>query len=98
VFRTALLPPSSRGLLGCDAMQCCGRIPTFRRSMLPPSSSFHYTNSHHTEEDAARFFETLVSYHLITRRHDPEDFDMNLRCHENLKSRVVVKLTVTHGH
>jgi len=29
---------SSRGLLGCDTMQCCGRIPTFQRSMLPPSS------------------------------------------------------------
>jgi hypothetical protein len=27
---------SSRGLLGCDAVRCCGRIPTFRRSMLPP--------------------------------------------------------------
>jgi hypothetical protein len=29
---------SSGGLLGCEAAQCCGRIPTFRRSMLPPSS------------------------------------------------------------
>jgi hypothetical protein len=29
---------SSRGLLGYDAMQFCGRIPTFRRSMLPESS------------------------------------------------------------
>jgi hypothetical protein len=31
---------SCRGLLGCDAMWCCGRIPTFQRSMLPPSSVF----------------------------------------------------------
>jgi hypothetical protein len=28
---------SSRGLLGCDAVQCCDRIPTFQRSMHPPS-------------------------------------------------------------
>jgi len=27
---------SSRGLLGCDAVNFCGRIPTFQRSMLPP--------------------------------------------------------------
>jgi hypothetical protein len=25
---------SSRGLLDCDAVQCCGRIPTFRRTVL----------------------------------------------------------------
>jgi hypothetical protein len=30
----------SRGLLGRDAMQCCGRIPTFPSSMLPPSSGW----------------------------------------------------------
>jgi hypothetical protein len=29
---------SSRGLLGYDAVQSCGRIPTSERSMLPPSS------------------------------------------------------------
>jgi hypothetical protein len=29
---------SSRGLLDCGAMYCCGRIPTFRRSTFPPSS------------------------------------------------------------
>jgi len=31
---------SGRGLLDCDAVYCCGRIPTFRRSMLPPSSGW----------------------------------------------------------
>jgi len=25
---------SSRGLLGCDVVQCCERIPTFRRTFL----------------------------------------------------------------
>jgi len=29
-----------RGLLGCDGMQCCSRIPTFRGSMLPPPSGW----------------------------------------------------------
>jgi len=28
---------SRQGVLGSDAVYCCGRIPTFRRSMLPPS-------------------------------------------------------------
>jgi len=33
-----MLPSSSsRSLLGCDTMEC-GRVPTFRKSMLPPSS------------------------------------------------------------
>jgi len=27
------LKSSSRNILGCDAVQCCGRIPTFQRSM-----------------------------------------------------------------
>jgi len=27
-----------RVLLYCDTVQCCGRIPPFQRSMLPPSS------------------------------------------------------------
>jgi hypothetical protein len=26
---------SSQGPLGCDAMQCCGRIPGFQRTILP---------------------------------------------------------------
>jgi len=29
---------STRGLLGCDGLYCCGRIPTFQGSMLHPSS------------------------------------------------------------
>jgi len=30
---------SGRGLLGCEVVHRCGRIPTFRRSILPQSSS-----------------------------------------------------------
>jgi hypothetical protein len=37
-FQETSLHHSSRGLLGCDAAYYCGRIPTFQRSMLPPSS------------------------------------------------------------
>jgi len=29
---------SSRGLPGCDAALCCGRMPTFQRKLLPPTS------------------------------------------------------------
>jgi len=33
---------SSRDLLGCDdAVKCCGRIPSFRKNLLPPSSERH---------------------------------------------------------
>jgi len=32
---------SSRGLLDCDAVYLCGRIPTFRRSMLPLFSGWN---------------------------------------------------------
>jgi len=31
-----------RCLLGCDAVWWCGRIPTFRRSTLPPSSGWRW--------------------------------------------------------
>jgi hypothetical protein len=31
---------SSPGLLGCDTLQCCGRVQTFPRFTLPPSSGW----------------------------------------------------------
>jgi hypothetical protein len=42
---------SSRGLLCCDAVQCCGRIPSFQRSMLSPSSPHHSIKWHHHTEN-----------------------------------------------
>jgi hypothetical protein len=38
-------------------------------------------------KDASRFSETSVSYHNTTRRHNPEDFNLNLHHRENIKSR-----------
>jgi hypothetical protein len=32
---------SSRGFLGSDPLQYCGRIPAFRRTLLPPSSGWN---------------------------------------------------------
>jgi hypothetical protein len=35
--------------------------------------------------------ETLVSYHITTRRHNPEDNDLDLHRCEHFKSRTMVK-------
>jgi hypothetical protein len=49
-------------LLGCDAVWCCGRTPTFRRTFT-------------LKMEAARPSSTLVSYRHTTRRHNQEHFD-----------------------
>jgi len=36
--------------------------------------------------EAAQSSETLVSYHISTRGHNPEDHDMNLQRRESLKT------------
>jgi hypothetical protein len=64
-FFTSIKIYSNRGLQDCDTVQWFGRIPTFRRTMLPPSSGWKWRQ--------------LVSYHVITWRHNPEHHDLILR-------------------
>jgi hypothetical protein len=42
------------------------------------------------EEEEARYFEKLVSYSKTTRRHNPEDLDVNLHRCENLRSCIMM--------
>jgi hypothetical protein len=39
--------------------------------------------------EAASSCGTMVSYHIITQGHNPEDHDLNLHCCENLKSHTM---------
>jgi hypothetical protein len=70
-------------LLCCDAVQCCGRIPTFQRSMLRPSLVFWVVTPCSVVVGYQRVrgpscMETFVSYHNSTRRHKPEDLEIPL--------------------
>jgi len=35
--RKVFINNSYWGLVGCDAVYCCSRIPVFQRTLLPPS-------------------------------------------------------------
>jgi hypothetical protein len=87
-------------LLGCDAVLFCGRIPTFQRSMLLPSSGLWrrvvlwYTNV--LEFHAAAL--TFVSFHNTTRRHNPEELDVNSLVVSSLPDAVLqILLTLTRA-
>jgi hypothetical protein len=60
---------SSRGLQDCDAVQCCGTTPTFRRSMLSPASLWRWR-----EHRPSKHWHTM--YHNTTRHRNPEDLDL----------------------
>jgi hypothetical protein len=55
-------------------------IISFSRRLLGRDATFSM------KMEAARFSETLVSYHITTRRDNSEHFDMNPYRRENVKS------------
>jgi hypothetical protein len=61
---------SCRGLLGCDVVWRCGRIPTIERSMVPPSSG---------KSGSMDIWNVGI---LPQNYHNPEDFDFKHHCHE----------------
>jgi len=88
---------SSRGLLGYVAVFCCGSIPTFRRILLPHSSHWGsmeatWSSIFMVKMEAARAFETSVSYRNRTWRHNSEDLGLNLRHPGNPKCRLFLIL------
>jgi hypothetical protein len=78
---------SSPGLLDCDAVLCCVVVEyqRFTGPYCPQSSGCDavlccvvlWQDTNVSEVHSA-------SYHTITRRHTPDDLDLNLHCHENL--------------
>jgi hypothetical protein len=77
IFKT-LTEYSSRGPLGCDAVWCCGRIPTFRSTLLTQS-----------EGSSMDLWNTGFSPYLYTASHQ-EDHDMNFHRCEKLKSHKII--------
>jgi len=68
---SALIPNASRrGLPGCDAVYCGGRIPTIPK------------------------MEAAWSCHNTTQRHSTEDFEWNFQSLENLKSHLMLIVSV----
>jgi hypothetical protein len=76
---------SCRSLMSFLALFCCGKIPTFQRSTLHPSSgwsapwtpetmvSYHSTRRHNTEELASKINFNII-FHLLLDLSFPEDY------------------------
>jgi len=58
---------SSRGLLSCDAVQGCGRIPTFPRSTLPPSTGGTSPWRQRQQTLPKRWYPTATLHSVITQ-------------------------------
>lgn len=57
----------------------------------------YHLQGRRTEAEGTRFLWHLVRIYKITRRHTPEDSDLDTNCYEILKSHTVVKFHVTIG-
>jgi hypothetical protein len=57
-------------------------FPVLYLCLLP--SSTHFTQ----KKEVAGFSKTLASYQITTQHQNPDDHDLNLHCHENLKSHI----------
>jgi hypothetical protein len=64
-------------LLGCDTVQFCKWILTFRRNMLPPCTG----STLKIETECS--FETFITTYKTTRRHNPDDHNLNTRFRKN---------------
>jgi hypothetical protein len=62
----------------------CGSSHTFLRSLPPPSPKRLFLTA--LTMEAAGISEQSVSFYQTTRRNNPEDFRLQTRCRENLKS------------
>jgi hypothetical protein len=88
--------------LGCDAMQCCNRMPTFWTTLLLPSLGWSawwqevdlnvWAANFTLKMGATRSSKMLVSYCNTIWCHNAEHFNLNLHHHEDLKSSFLSSL------
>jgi hypothetical protein len=69
-------------LLGCSPVYSGRSLPTFQRTLLPPSSGRYSTE----RTEATRTSETSVNFYQTTREYNPEDSHIRTNRRENLKS------------
>jgi len=44
----------------------------------------------HPEDGGSTALQNIGIYHITTRCHNPEDHKLNLQCHENIKSQILI--------